>query len=408
MATNSSSSSSSLPTLPNPSATFTVKLTSNNYLLWKLQFEPFLAGYDLLGHIDGSDEKPPILTEAGARNPQYTDWYRRDQIILGWIISSVSEGALQTLVGISSAAAAWTALAAAYGQGSHSQAQSYKSQLCDIKQLTDSAAVYLQRAKSLADRLAALNEPVSEADLIHYILRGLATPYKAFTRSVRHRAIPPSYTELHGLILTEELELAAEQSAMTAGPAFSNYAGRGTAGRGRWDRRSPSRSSSLQSSPVAAPSRRQRQPYAGTSAPSGPSAYFPGPFPGPPASFPGPAFYGPAAVTYGRGLLPTPPPGRQAQSASPKELFCFNCQGKGHHYRQCPSPRHQAHFQPTTHFNYSPEPHPVDSWTLDSGANHHLTNNLANLHLHSEYQGTDQVHLTDGFDDQKSPLPRPE
>ncbi|CAN1339492.1 Retrovirus-related Pol polyprotein from transposon RE2, partial [Linum perenne] len=69
----------------------------------------------------------------------------------------------------------------------------------------------------------------------------------------------------------------------------------------------------------------------------------------------------------------------------------------GHHYSQCSSPRQHAPFQPTAHFTYSPEPHPVDSWTLDSGANHHLTNNLANLHLHSEYQGTDQVHLTDDW-----------
>ncbi|CAN1768644.1 Retrovirus-related Pol polyprotein from transposon RE2 [Linum perenne] len=397
MATNSSSSSSSLPTLPNPSATFTVKLTSNNYLLWKLQFEPFLAGYDLLGHIDGSDEKPPILTEAGARNPQYTDWYRRDQIILGWIISSVSEGALQTLVGISSAAAAWTALAAAYGQGSHSQAQSYKSQLCDIKQLSDSAAVYLQRAKSLADRLAALNEPVSEADLIHYILRGLATPYKAFTRSVRHRQVPPSYTELHGLILTEEMELAAEEAASSTGTAFSHFAGRGVAGRSRGDRRFAVRS------PAAAsfPRRPRLQTYPGAAV-----------FPGPPAHHPGaagPLYQSPPpAASSSKGLLPFPQMGRQARPLGPGVIFCFNCHGMGHHFRQCPSPRQQAHSQPTAHFTYSPEPHPVDSWTLDSGANHHLTNNLANLHLHSEYQGTDQVHLTDGFDDQKGPLPRPE
>ncbi|CAN1272271.1 hypothetical protein LINPERPRIM_LOCUS14488 [Linum perenne] len=33
---------------------------------------------------------------------------------------------------------------------------------------------------------------------------------------------------------------------------------------------------------------------------------------------------------------------------------------------------------------------------LDSGANHHLTNDLVNLSLHSKYQGTDQVQLSDG------------
>ncbi|CAN1215387.1 Retrovirus-related Pol polyprotein from transposon RE2 [Linum perenne] len=87
--------------------------------------------------------------------------------------------------------------------------------------------------------------------------------------------------------------------------------------------------------------------------------------------------------------------GRPAFNSSSRELVCYNCQGKGHHYKQCPSPR-QNMSQPTTHFTHSPDSHIANTWTLDSGANHHLTNNLANLHLHSEYQGTDQVQLTDG------------
>ncbi|CAN1848171.1 Retrovirus-related Pol polyprotein from transposon RE2, partial [Linum perenne] len=117
----------------------------------------------------------------------------------------------------------------------------------------------------------------------------------------------------------------------------------------------------------------------------------------------GPLFQGPPPAASSKGLLPFPQTGRQARPLGPGVIFCFNCHGMGHHFRQCPSPRQQAHSQPTSHFTYSPEPHPVDSWTLDSGANHHLTNNLANLHFHSEYQGTDQVHLTNGFDDQKGP-----
>ncbi|CAN1291778.1 hypothetical protein LINPERPRIM_LOCUS21290, partial [Linum perenne] len=204
----------------------------------------------------------------------------------------------------------------------HSQAQSYKSQLCDIKQLTDSAAVYLQRAKSLADRLAALNEPVSEADLIHYILRGLATPYKAFTRSIRHRQVPPSYTELHGLILTEELELAAEESASSAGPAFSHFAGRS-----RGDRRLAGRSH-LPHPAAASSSRRPRpQPYL---------------FPGPPAHHPGagPPSQGPMAypswpnrtgppAANSKGLLPLPQPGRQAHSTGPSVLFLLQLSWNG-------------------------------------------------------------------------------
>ncbi|CAN1732298.1 Retrovirus-related Pol polyprotein from transposon RE2, partial [Linum perenne] len=62
---------------------------------------------------------------------------------------------------------------------------------------------------------------------------------------------------------------------------------------------------------------------------------------------------------------------------------------------------------PQAHYITSPR-QPNHTWTLDSGATHHLTNDLANLTLHSEYQGSDQVQLSDGPDQSQDNLPRPE
>lgn len=36
-----------------------LKLTSTNYLFWKLQFQTLFIGYDLLGYVDGSNPSPP-------------------------------------------------------------------------------------------------------------------------------------------------------------------------------------------------------------------------------------------------------------------------------------------------------------------------------------------------------------
>ncbi|CAN1176612.1 hypothetical protein LINPERHAP2_LOCUS32626, partial [Linum perenne] len=59
---------------------------------------------------------------------------------------------------------------AAYGHDTQSQVRSYKSQLYDLKQSTDTATVYLQHAKAIADNLAALNDPVSETDFVPRLL----------------------------------------------------------------------------------------------------------------------------------------------------------------------------------------------------------------------------------------------
>lgn len=40
---------------------------------------------------------------------------------------------------------------------------------------------------------------------------------------------------------------------------------------------------------------------------------------------------------------------------------------------------------------------PTSSWMLDSGASHHVTNDLNNLSLHAPYDGTDELLVGDGM-----------
>ncbi|KAG6736611.1 hypothetical protein POTOM_060514 [Populus tomentosa] len=74
------------------------KLASNNYLLWKAQVVPILRGHGLLGYV--TDEVPcPELTivdvdGALQPNPAATTWLCIDQLVLGWINSSLSDGPL--------------------------------------------------------------------------------------------------------------------------------------------------------------------------------------------------------------------------------------------------------------------------------------------------------------------------
>lgn len=61
----------------NVAAQAPLKLTSTNYLSWKLQFQTLFIGYDLLGYIDGSKPFPPAtLKQANTTrsNPNYTLW----------------------------------------------------------------------------------------------------------------------------------------------------------------------------------------------------------------------------------------------------------------------------------------------------------------------------------------------
>ena len=63
----------------NTAAQAPLKLTSSNYLSWKIQFETLFIGYDLLGYINGSKPCPPqtlTTNNVATPNPAYTLWIR--------------------------------------------------------------------------------------------------------------------------------------------------------------------------------------------------------------------------------------------------------------------------------------------------------------------------------------------
>ncbi|PNX80561.1 hypothetical protein L195_g036565 [Trifolium pratense] len=93
--------------------------------------------------------------------------------------------------------------------------------------------------------------------------------------------------------------------------------------------------------------------------------------------------------------------GKQAynQSGSPsRRIVCQYCEKPGHSAKVCyklrgyPPRRNQT---PTAHHTRAMPPG-VSDWILDSGATHHITNDLDQLHLAQPYTGSDQLVVGDG------------
>ena len=97
-------------TLPNIAHQLPIKLNSSNYLLWQAQLLPLLHSYDLGDHVEGTAELPPSILPENQPNPTYAQWFRRDQLVLSWIIGSISEAFLLQIVGVRNAKLAWQKL----------------------------------------------------------------------------------------------------------------------------------------------------------------------------------------------------------------------------------------------------------------------------------------------------------
>ncbi|KAL2498366.1 Uncharacterized protein Adt_23916 [Abeliophyllum distichum] len=90
-----------------------VKLDKNNFLLWKNVIMPIVRGHGLEGYLLGTNECPlqiistQITTEAGVMvrsspHPEYSRWMSVDQLLMGWLYSSMSSEIVMRVMGCNS------------------------------------------------------------------------------------------------------------------------------------------------------------------------------------------------------------------------------------------------------------------------------------------------------------------
>lgn len=80
-----------------------VKLDGNNFLLWKQQIDTAIHGYGLERHLT-AEQIPPMFKNiqdvaATILNQEFVNWRRQDQLLMSWILASMSEAMLTRIVG---------------------------------------------------------------------------------------------------------------------------------------------------------------------------------------------------------------------------------------------------------------------------------------------------------------------
>ncbi|KAB2632865.1 hypothetical protein D8674_029112 [Pyrus ussuriensis x Pyrus communis] len=174
VAPNVSNPSISSITVQNITGMVATKLTRHNYITWRSLFLPVLKRFKLLGLVNGTDVCPPpfVPDSSGSQvsNPDFETWCDRDQILMIWINSTLSEDLFPLTVGM-----------------------------------------------EISDKLAAAGEPISDSDLVAYILSGLSIEYESFIDSIETRSDFVNPDELHGLLLTlnceKLLQFASQRSS---------------------------------------------------------------------------------------------------------------------------------------------------------------------------------------------------
>ncbi|KAK1441497.1 hypothetical protein QVD17_07436 [Tagetes erecta] len=335
---------------------FNITLTSQNFSVWRRHVQSTLIGLDLDNYITGATPTPPkTITEKDTvkPNPDYTIWFRQDQVIFSALLGSCSDEIQPLIASASTAKDAWDRLTSSFASKSRSRIISLKSKLAKNCKGTRSVAEFLNEMRSIADELALVQSPVSEEDLMVHVLTQLGQEYTSIAAALKVRETPVTYSELFDKLVDFERSLKSTEHTTTV-IATANATQRQV--------RQQFRSSDFQNRNVRSQS---------------------------PASF----------QRQVRSNRPQSGP-----SGNRTNQFCNFCNIPGHDTRDC---RKLAKFLKENNIFINGHPsNPIANattsapgsqmWMMDSGASHHLTSCPATLSSVSEYGGPDEIILGNG------------
>lgn len=191
---------SKLPTF----ITLYIRLDRNNYTFWRSQV---LATAKAHGYEDilmcGADSIP----KSNQSDEESIKWHRRDQFLLSWMFSSISESMLGYVSRCTHAFEVWSIFENLFRYQSKARAMNLKFQLLTLKKGQLSIDEYMLQMQVLADGLKAAGHDMSDDDLVLYILGRLGAEFNAVVVNLTTQGEMPSLPQVQSILHTHEMRL---------------------------------------------------------------------------------------------------------------------------------------------------------------------------------------------------------
>ncbi|PKU84173.1 Retrovirus-related Pol polyprotein from transposon TNT 1-94 [Dendrobium catenatum] len=313
-------------------------LSPDNYPVWRSQILKILRANSLESFLDSTVPIPPknVTTSDGltATNPSYLNWVFTDQNLAAAICATISSPVLPYILNLETTSSIWSTLETRFQSTNRSRVIQLKNELHNISLKNSTMIQYLNEVKSIVDKIAAAGSNVDTEDIILYILNGLPATYQAFKTSIRTMLTPLTLDQLYPLLISEEINIAADTARITSTDAqMALFASRGRGRRSR-NRFTSSTNNSTKEQSNKIPTTCQ--------------------------------------ICLKRGHNATD---------------CW--------HRLNPQYLPKSTSTPTTALRANSSQNHTD-WYLDSGASSHMTNSLENLSISTPYRGSDSITIGDG------------
>ncbi|KAI0496025.1 hypothetical protein KFK09_022332 [Dendrobium nobile] len=216
-------------------------LSADNFAIWRSQILKIIRANGFFCFLESDSPLPTSSVQnpdgSSSSNPRFANWHLTDQTLSAAICSTIFAAILPYVISLDSTSAIWKTLESRFQSSNRSKVIQLKNALHNVTLKSSTMTQYLSEIRSLVDQISAAGSTVDIEDIILYILNDLPHTYQSFKTSIRTMLMPISLDQLYPLLLSEEINLAADADRQTHGSdpthALFNYRGRGKKSRGK-------------------------------------------------------------------------------------------------------------------------------------------------------------------------------
>jgi hypothetical protein len=223
--------------------TITEKLAKSNHAMWKAQILAAVRGCRMEGHLTGATAAPDeeVLAkdssgmEVNVPNPEYEEWFFRDQQVLSFVLGSLGHEVITQVAAQNTAASLWAAIEAMFASQNRARIVNTRLALATTSKGGQTITEYIGKMRTLLDEIAAAGKPIDDDELLTYILTGLDMEFYPVVTSLLAMKETIIVSEAYSQLLAFETRMEILGSGHSGSSANSaNRGGRG--GNGGRDR----------------------------------------------------------------------------------------------------------------------------------------------------------------------------
>ncbi|TQE14352.1 hypothetical protein C1H46_000271 [Malus baccata] len=203
----------------------TVKLQDDNFVKWSYQFQSVLKGYDLFDHFTGESPCPPrfvIDTEAGVTHEitvAYKNWVKKDLALLSLLIATLSDDAMEYVIGCKTSHDAWTSLQEWFASISVVRVNQLKTEFYSSQKGGKYVEKFMLKLKGIKDQLISAGEKITDNDYMIVVLYGLPVEFEMIKTVILARETTMSLKDFRAQLLGAEASIETRMHSLSSSMA---------------------------------------------------------------------------------------------------------------------------------------------------------------------------------------------